>query len=191
MSDVFNMTLNADTVVLAACETALGPVRIGEGVVGFPLAFLFAGARSVLLTQWQIPSGYEAAPDTPEIYPSTTVVTSFYSNWRRKGMSFGEALRQAQLQLYRESDAFKDPFFWGAWQLYGEWLTGETQPSGRPRQTGLESAPDVIASTPHPAANPERAARLNIQYIQDLKNWQALPWWKRLRTKKPDRPTGI
>ena len=57
MSDMFNTTLNADTVVLAACETALGPVRIGEGVVGFPLAFLFAGARNFLLTQWQISLG--------------------------------------------------------------------------------------------------------------------------------------
>jgi len=122
MSDVFDMTLNADTVVLAACETALGRVRPGEGVVGFPLAFLFAGAKSVLLTQWQIPSAYEVSPGAKEAYPSTTIVTNFYHNWRREGMSFAEALREAQLLLYNEHNTFKDPFFWGAWQLYGEWL---------------------------------------------------------------------
>jgi CHAT domain-containing protein len=123
MSDVFDMTLNADTVVLAACETALGRVRPGEGVVGFPLAFLFAGARTVLLTQWQIPSAYQVGPGAKEVYPSSTIVTGFYHNWLHEGMSFAEALRQAQILLYNEHDDFKDPFFWGAWQLYGEWLS--------------------------------------------------------------------
>jgi CHAT domain-containing protein len=122
MADVFDLTLSAETVVLAACETALGRVRLGEGVIGFPLAFLFAGARSVVLTQWQIPSAFQTAPGAPEVYPSSNVIASIYSNWRKGGISLAEALRQAQLQLYNDQNAFKDPFFWGAWQLYGEWL---------------------------------------------------------------------
>jgi WD40 repeat protein len=44
---------------------------------------------------------------------------------------------------------------------------------------------------PHPEADPNWAAELNIQYQQDLKKWKALPWWKRIRTKKPVRLTGI
>ena len=140
MADVFNMTLNAETVVLAACETALGRVRMGEGVVGFPLAFLFAGARSVVLTQWQIPSGFEASSGAPEVYPSTAVVTGFYTNWRKGRMSLAEALRQAQLQLFSEHDTFRDPFFWGAWQLYGEWLPEEeTIAKGVPGDHGARS----------------------------------------------------
>lgn len=53
------------------------------------------------------------------------------------------------------------------------------------------AAHSVYVSTPHPGTNAERAAELNIQYQQDLARWSALPWWKRVRTKKPDRPTGI
>ncbi|MEK6324266.1 MAG: DUF4062 domain-containing protein [Acidobacteriota bacterium] len=53
------------------------------------------------------------------------------------------------------------------------------------------AAGPVYVSTPHPGTNAERAAQLNIQYQQDLARWNALPWWKRVRTKKPDRPTGI
>jgi hypothetical protein len=48
-----------------------------------------------------------------------------------------------------------------------------------------------LASVAHPSANPDRASNLNRQYIQDLQRWHALPWWKRLRVKKPERPTGI
>jgi hypothetical protein len=48
----------------------------------------------------------------------------------------------------------------------------------------------VDIPSPHQAANPERAAQLNIQYQRDLAAWKALPWWKR-RGKKPVPPTGI
>ena len=44
---------------------------------------------------------------------------------------------------------------------------------------------------PHPAADADRAAALNIAYQKDLAAWQALPFWKRLRTKKPEPPERI
>ncbi len=49
----------------------------------------------------------------------------------------------------------------------------------------------VDIPTPHPGANAERAAQLNIQYQQELAQWNALPWWKRLGVKKPEPPKGI
>jgi len=45
--------------------------------------------------------------------------------------------------------------------------------------------------SPHPAADPDRAARLKIEYRTAFKQWKALSWWKRLRTKRPEPPTGI
>jgi hypothetical protein len=48
-----------------------------------------------------------------------------------------------------------------------------------------------LASVAHPANDPNRAVRVNLQFIEDLKRWQALPWYKRIRTKKPERPTAI
>jgi len=46
-------------------------------------------------------------------------------------------------------------------------------------------------SIPHPAADLERASRLNIEYQKKLQKWIALPWWKRFKGKKPKLPTGI
>jgi CHAT domain-containing protein len=121
MADVFGMRLSAETVVLAACETAMGRSRSGEGVVGFQLAFLFAGAPTVVLTQWQIPSAVQLVRGGPFAYPTTTVLTAFYGGIREGTVSRAEALRQGQLQLLHEKGRLADPFFWGAWQLFGQW----------------------------------------------------------------------
>lgn len=43
----------------------------------------------------------------------------------------------------------------------------------------------------HQAADPERATRLNLEHIAKMRSWNALPWWKRLVAKKPERPRGI
>lgn len=120
MSDIFGMSLNAETVVLAACQTAMGRMRAGEGVVGFQLAFLSAGADTVVLTQWEVPSAIRGEGGQ-EVYPTTEVVAGFYRNLRSGGMNRAQALRQAQLALLRRGGQFADPFCWGAWQLFGEW----------------------------------------------------------------------
>ena len=46
-------------------------------------------------------------------------------------------------------------------------------------------------SIPHPSADGARAAQLNIEYQKAKKAWEALPWWKRMRTTRPEPPTGI
>ena len=58
---------------------------------------------------------------------------------------------------------------------------------------GLPPDPRKVAlpSMPHPGANIDRAVALNAQYFQQLAQWQALPWWQRLRQPKPTRPQGI
>lgn len=45
--------------------------------------------------------------------------------------------------------------------------------------------------TPHSAADPKRASEANVKYQNSLRKWQALPWWKRLFTRRPDPPRGI
>jgi hypothetical protein len=44
---------------------------------------------------------------------------------------------------------------------------------------------------PQPSANPNRAMHLNLEYQANREHWEALPWWKLLLTKRPERPTGI
>jgi WD40 repeat protein len=74
----------------------------------------------------------------------------------------------------------------------GEDLSKEVNPHG---VHSIRNAPRAfsggLASAPHPKANPELAAQLNINYSQDLNKWKELPWWRRIRIKKPERPTGI
>ena len=49
----------------------------------------------------------------------------------------------------------------------------------------------AVRPTPHPSADPARAAQLNLEYQRAKKAWEALPWLKRMRTPKPEPPTGI
>jgi len=110
--------LDADLVVLSACETALGKEVAGEGILGLTRAFQYAGARSVLASLWSV-----ADESTAEL------MRRFYANLEA-GMAKDEALRQAQLAFIRggvavgEREPARDlshPFYWAAFQIYGDW----------------------------------------------------------------------
>jgi CHAT domain-containing protein/tetratricopeptide (TPR) repeat protein len=82
-----------ELVVLSACDTGLGKVAGGEGVMGLTRAFHLAGARNVVASLWKVNDQATAA-----------LMRLFYHNlWQRK-MPPIEALRQAQLDLYRHPD---------------------------------------------------------------------------------------
>ena len=74
---------------LSACDTGLGEVVTGEGVVGLARAFLHAGADAVAMTLWRIPDASTAEP-----------VRRFYTHMRA-GQPGAEALRAAKLELLR------------------------------------------------------------------------------------------
>ncbi len=81
--------MKADLVSLSACETALGKVATGDDVVGFTRGFLYAGARSLLSSLWQVDD--KATHD---------LMVAFYSNLSK--MDKDEALRQAQIKTKRQ-----------------------------------------------------------------------------------------
>jgi hypothetical protein len=72
-------------------------------------------------------------------------------------------------------------------------LTRKIEPLLNLLRSRIEQAPPapVYVPTPHPGANAEAAAELNIRYQQDLASWNALSWWQRLKVKKPEPPRGI
>jgi CHAT domain-containing protein len=109
--EIVRSPLKARLVVLSACETAKGPLGRGEGLVGLVSAFLQAGARSVLATQWSIDES------------TAELMDSFY-----KAMSGGKdvagALRQAKLDTLKKRLKFSGtevslahPFFWAPFVL--------------------------------------------------------------------------
>jgi CHAT domain-containing protein len=54
--EIIDLNLDADLAVLSACETGNGRISPGEGVIGMSWAFLVAGTRSVVVSQWRVNS---------------------------------------------------------------------------------------------------------------------------------------
>ena len=81
---------DVDLATLSACETGLGGMTKGEGILGLQRAFQIAGAKSVVTTLWRINDDATCA-----------LMTDFYDNLWQKKMPKIEALRQAQLKMLR------------------------------------------------------------------------------------------
>lgn len=104
--EVMNMDLaGTDLVVLSACETGLGELKAGEGLLGLQRGFRIAGAHSVLMTIWNIPDA-----ETSE------VMSYFYQNFL-KGGTHAEALRTTIQQVRTK---YPEPYYWGGFVLNGE-----------------------------------------------------------------------
>jgi CHAT domain-containing protein len=102
---------NTDLVVLSACQTGVGDVRSGEGVFGLRRAFQQAGARSIIMSLYEVPD--ETTSD---------LMTRFYENWL-SDESKASALRNASLDLLaqRRAEGKSDhPLFWGGFILVGD-----------------------------------------------------------------------
>jgi tetratricopeptide (TPR) repeat protein/CHAT domain-containing protein len=104
-----------ELVVLSACETGRGEVRVGEGVLGLRRAFQQAGARTVLASLWKVPDA-----ETEQL------MKAFLRRWLG-GEGKAESLRQAQLDLIgrlREGkDEFKraaPPLYWAGFICHGQ-----------------------------------------------------------------------
>jgi CHAT domain-containing protein/tetratricopeptide (TPR) repeat protein len=109
LHDVYGLKLNADAVVLGACETGLGKEMKGEGLVGLSRGFMYAGARRVVATLWKVDE--EA---TVELLGHMVQAAD------RDGKPYAEALREAQLEVRRES-RWRSPYYWAGVTLQGEW----------------------------------------------------------------------
>ena len=106
ISDIYNMELNADLVVLGACETGLGSSYRGEGLIGFTRAFIYAGASNLVVSMWKV-------NDQSTMY----LMIDFYDHIR-DGYSYSEALRQAKLNAIRKPN-MADPVNWASFILTG------------------------------------------------------------------------
>ena len=101
-----------DMVVLSACETGMGDVKNGEGVYGLRRAFTQAGAKSLVMSLWEVPDR-----ETKEL------MVSFYKNLQSGKMNRAEALRNAALkqrQTVKSRYGSDNPYYWGAFVFLGE-----------------------------------------------------------------------
>ncbi|MBI1760535.1 MAG: CHAT domain-containing protein [Acidobacteria bacterium] len=110
LHDIYNLRLNADLVVLSACQTALGKEVKGEGLLSLARGFMYAGAPRVVVSAWKI-----------EDRASATLMVKFYKHLLgAPRLSPAAALRAAQLEMWRDRE-FAAPYFWAGFVLQGEW----------------------------------------------------------------------
>lgn len=107
--DIYNLKLNADLVVLSACQTALGKEIKGEGLVGLTRGFMYAGAPRVVASYWRIDD--RATAD---------IMKRFYSAMLKDGLRPAAALRAAQVSMLQDK-RWQSPHYWAAFTVQGEW----------------------------------------------------------------------
>jgi CHAT domain-containing protein len=103
VGDLYTLRIDADLVTLSACETGLGKVANGDDVIGLTRGFLYAGARSIVASLWEVD---DAATEQ--------LMLSFYRNLQ--GHDKRESLRLAQIETRRK---YPQPDYWAAFQIVG------------------------------------------------------------------------
>ena len=107
--EIYKLDLNADLVVLSACQTGLGKLVSGEGMVGLTRAFMYAGTPTVLVSLWSVSD-----------VSTSTLMEEFYRNLIKKKLGKTEALRDAQLTMLGRKQ-FAHPFYWAPFVIIGDW----------------------------------------------------------------------
>jgi CHAT domain-containing protein len=105
VSEIFNLRMNADLLTLSACETGLGKQVRGEGMVGLTRAFLYAGARSVVVSLWPV--------------ADRSTADFMHDMYRNLPTGKAEALRRAKLAMI-SSREFSEPYYWAPFILSGD-----------------------------------------------------------------------
>ncbi len=105
--EIFNLKLNADLVVLSACETGLGKQVKGEGLVGLAHAFFYAGTPSIVVSLWKVQDRSTA-----------NLMVNLYQQLDRYNDK-AEALRQAKLEMVLQN-RYAHPYYWAPFVLVGD-----------------------------------------------------------------------
>ena len=107
--DIYNLKLPAELVVLSACETGLGKNVQGEGFEGLMRAFMYAGARRVVVSLWNVNDKATAE-----------LMQRLYTGILRSNKTPAAALRAAQIEMLRTAQ-WQSPYYWAAFVMQGEW----------------------------------------------------------------------
>jgi CHAT domain-containing protein/predicted negative regulator of RcsB-dependent stress response len=109
LKDIFQMRLKADLVVLSACRSGLGEEFSGEGFTGLKHSFFYAGAKSMVVSLWQVDDQSTAA-----------LMREFYRALREDQLPTPAALQKAKAEVHRQG-GWEHPFYWAAFTLHGDY----------------------------------------------------------------------
>ena len=122
-TDLYNLHLDSDLVVLSGCQTAKGRAPEGTGLLGLSMSFLAAGSRAVLASLWNV-----------DDQSTARFMERFYIHLAEQ-KTVSEALKAAKIDMIRSRD--RHPFFWASFVLVGDGQGG-LLPT-RSRTTGRRS----------------------------------------------------
>lgn len=105
-SEIYNLSLEANLVTLSACETGLGKVAEGEGIIGLSRALIYAGAHNLMVSLWQVADNSTAQ-----------LMTDFYKNLATYN-DYSKPLQAAKSDMI--SSEFAEPFYWAPFILIGQ-----------------------------------------------------------------------
>lgn len=110
IKDLYNTSLNADMVTLSACQTGIGKLQKGQGMLSLSKGFYYAGAKSLVTTLWKIND------------KSTVKLMDYFYEGLSEGKSKTQALREAKLKYLETTDDhfLRHPYYWAAFLVSGD-----------------------------------------------------------------------
>ncbi|NOX19245.1 MAG: CHAT domain-containing protein [Chlorobi bacterium] len=103
--EILQLKLNSDLVVLSSCKSGLGEIDRAEGILGMEKAFFEAGAKSIIISDWDVDDKY------------TSNLMEYFYSFLSEGFSKSEALKKAKLKFIKEVSG--NPYYWAAFRLSG------------------------------------------------------------------------
>lgn len=115
-SELYNLRINPDLVVLSACETGIGKLYKAEGAMSIARGFQFAGAKNLLFSLWKVND-----------FTTSVFMSDFYKNVKND-VPYFEANANAKLEYLSDKsipNAKKSPYYWSSFVYYGSISTEE------------------------------------------------------------------
>lgn len=108
--ELFNMQLSAEMAVLSACNSGVGTLKKGEGVMSIARGFAYAGVPNIVMSTWQVSD------------EATRILMEIFYKKLQEGLPKDEAMQAAKLaylEEFKDSPKFQAPFFWGSFVVLG------------------------------------------------------------------------
>ena len=112
--ELYNLRLNVDMVVLSACDTGVGELQEGEGIISLARGFSYAGVKSIITTLWSVDD------------ESTKVLMESFYRFLQQGMTKDEALYRAKRSFLQDRNHEAHPRLWAALVAVGDMEPVET-----------------------------------------------------------------
>jgi CHAT domain-containing protein/transcriptional regulator NrdR family protein len=112
LPEIYGYNLNADLVVLSACETGIGVLRKGEGAMSLARGFSYAGVDNLVVSLWQVNDK-----------STQQLMTSFYKNLK-KSKHISSSIRNSKLEYLNDNEVSgikKSPYYWAGFVFLGEY----------------------------------------------------------------------